>query len=338
VVDHAYSPQPATQNVQETARDVTGTSSGHALPYDTEVGLAAKYSLKGDDNDTLRLMHHFAISTSSSISNSAAETRLMRDIVPALAFEHDFLLSGILAVTALHLAILQPSAIHSNTASKHHSQALELIRPHLLHVTPDNVSALFSFSIMIACYSFGLHKTPCLDPLGEILDVFTLIRGIGDIVRAGADWLEQGPFAEQTILPTPSNPRASLAPRLEAVISSLSKHNSELVMDPAARTAYTTVIGMLRDAFLLFADKPREMVSVLPFPILVPAEFMERLKERDSLALVILAYYCVILHWLRHHIWLRAWGKEVVDAVNGTVDPEWRHCLEFAIEQVGSNV
>jgi hypothetical protein len=337
-VNHSHSSLSSTSNVKEPEGDTTSNPRDHVISDDKEIILATKYSLKGDDNDTLRLMHHFAISTSSSISNSPTEALLMRDIVPALAFEHDFLLSIILAVTALHLAKLHPSAINSNAAMKHHSRALTLIRPHLLHVTPDNVSALFSFSVLIACYSFGIHETPCLDPLGEIIDVFTLLRGIGDIVRVGAEWLKQGPFAQKSVLPTPSNPTANLSLKAEAAILLLSKHGSELVTDPAARSAYTAAIGMVRDAFLLSAEKPRDMASVLPLPILVPAEFMEMLRKRDMLALVILAYYGVALHWLRDHIWLKGWGKEVVDAVKNAVEPEWQRCLEFAVEQVGSNI
>jgi hypothetical protein len=334
VVNSPYSQSSSNPEDFGTAKDVTSNPSSHFLSKDTELTLAMRYSLKGDDNDTHRLMHHFAISTSCSISSSQSGVLLMREMVPALAFEHDFLFSGILAVTALHLAIILPSAVHSAAASKHHSQALTLIRPHLVHVTPDNVSALFSFSILIASYSFGIHETPCLNPIGEMVDVFTLLRGIGDIVRAGAQWLEQGPFAQQSMLPTPSNRSASLAPKLEAAFSSLSTHNLILITDPAARAAYSTAIGMLRDTFLLSAENPGAMMTVLPFPILVPPEFMERLRKRESMALVILAYYGLVMFWLRHHIWLRGWGKQIVDAVTHAVGPEWRKCLESAIEQV----
>jgi hypothetical protein len=334
VVNSPFSRSSSDREVTEITKDGTDASSNnHMISHDAEVTLARRYCLKGDDNDRFRLMHHFAISTSFSISNSLSEAHVMRDVVPALAFEYDFLLSGILAVSSLHLAIINPSAIHSDAALKHHSQALKLIRPHLLHVTPENVSALFPFSILIACYSFGIHETPCHDPIGEIVEVFTLLRGIGDIVKAGAKWLEQSPFAQQSILPAPSNPNASLAPEIEAVILSLTKRNSELIMDSTARTAYASAIALLRDSFLLSAEKPRAMSTVLILPILVPPGFMEKLRVREPMALTILAYYGLILLWLRDHIWVRGWGKEIVDAVKCAVGPEWHSCLGFAVEQ-----
>jgi hypothetical protein len=184
-------------------------------------------------------------------------------------------------------------------------------------------------------YSFGFHQTEpsCLDPLGAIFEVFTLIRGIRVIVKDGVQWLEQGPFA-QSMLPKGSSPNPSLAPRIEAAISALSQHNSELIPDSRSGDAYTGEIDMLRQTFLLAAEKPIAKMTALPFPIMVPDEFMEKLRDRDPMALVILANYGIVLYWLRGYIWLRGWGKEIVDAVNHVVEPKWHLYLEWAVEEV----
>ena len=337
MVDSPYGRIPSKPRADDIARSANRITHEGAPSHIEEVSLAKMYSLKGDDNDTLRLMHHYGISTCYSISDLTSASLPLRDAVPALAFEHDFLLSGLLAVTSLHLALLNPSAIHTNSAIKHHSQALALIRPHLTDVSPNNVAALFSFSCLIALYSFGFHQTDpsCSDPLREILEVFTLIRGIRVIVKNGVQWLEQGPFAA-SMLPTPSNPNTGLPPEIEAIISTLSERNSELTTDSTTQDAYAAAIGMLRQTFLLAAEKPGAKMMALPFPIMVPDEFMEKLSGRDPMALVILAHYGVVLYWLRGYIWLRGWGKETVDAVKYAVGPEWRLCLEWAVEEVDS--
>lgn len=334
-MNSSYSQLSSNPEVDRVARGVTNVTNDHRLSNDVEMSLAKTYSLKGDDNDTLRLMHYYTISTSFSMSDSSFAALRMRNVIPALAFEHDFLLSGILAVTSLHLAILNSCPIHSNAAMKHHSEALTLTRPHLSHVTPDNVSALFSFSCLIACYSFGFHQAnlSCADPIGEILEVFTLLRGIAVIVKNGAQWLEQGPFAE-SMLPKPSNPNASLAPKIEAAISSLSQCNSALMSDSVTQEAYAVAIEMLRQTFLLSAEQPNAKMAALPFPIMAPQGLMEKLRDRDPMALVILAYYGVVLHWLRDDIWLRGWGKEILDGVTKAVRSEWRVWLDFAVKEV----
>jgi hypothetical protein len=69
---------------------------------------------------------------------------------------------------------------------------------------------------------------------------------------------------------------------------------------------------------------------VMPFPIQCPLQFVLKLKEQDPLALVILAHYAVILHWLREeHLWMRGWGKDIVDTVKHTLDKEWLDCIEW---------
>jgi hypothetical protein len=338
VLNSSYSDLVTTPEVDEVTKNQAAIETQfQSLSHDEEISLAKTYSLKGDENDTLRLIHHYALSTSTSISDSQAAVLMNRDVIPALAFEHDFLLAGLLAVTSLHLAILNPCALHNDAALKHHSQALTLIRPHLLHITPDNVYALFSFSCMIVCYSFGIHKAEISshDPLEEMLAVFTLLRGIAVIAEMGEKWLEQSPFASSATLPEP-NSNTILEPTVEAALLSLSQRVLDSDVDPTSRDAYEAAIGLLRHSFLLSAEQPRSTRTALPFPIMVPQPFVEKLREREPLALVILAHYAVILHWLRHSIWLRNWGKEVVEAVRHVVGPEWHGCLEFNVEQVGS--
>jgi hypothetical protein len=338
VLNSSYSPFASKTDYNEAATgQATNETHFQSLSHDEEVSLAMRYSLKADDNDTYRLIHHYALSTSTSISDSPSAVLMNRDIIPALAFEHDFLLSGLLAVTSLHLAILNPCTIHNDAALKHHSQALTLIRPHLSHVTADNVYALFSYSCMIACYSFGIRKAAISshDPLGDMLAVFTLLRGITVIVEMGEEWLENSPFADSTKLPEP-NPNTRLAPKVEGALFSLSQSIPDSNTDLTSREVYEAALSLLRHTFLLSAEQPHSTRTALLFPILVPQQFVDNLRDKDPLSLVILAHYAVVLHWLRHSIWLRGWGNEVIAAVRHVVGSEWDVVLKFAVEQVGS--
>lgn len=305
-----------------------------------EISLAATYALKGDDNDTLRLIHHYAVSTCFSISDLPSSIPTWRDTVPSLAFEHGFLLSGLLAVTSLHLALVNPSTCHTNAAIRHYSQALALIQPHLSDITPDNVFPLFSCSCLIALYSFGIYCTSQenLDPLAEIFELFTLIRGIAVIVKNGLQWLQHGPFAA-AMLPQPANHSTSLELEIEAALTTLSRHNLERITDPEAQGAYTTAIGMLRHTLLLAADIPDTKTTALVFPIMITIMghplFVEKLRDREPMALVILAHYGVLLYWLRNHIWLQGWGSQIIHAVKEAVELEWRGCLEWPLKVVG---
>lgn len=337
VLESAYPRIPPTLNPQDNTLNSRQIIHVGAPSHAEEVSLAKRYSLRGDNNDKLRLIHHYAISTCYSSWNATSVTQSvhLRDIVPALGFEHDFLLSGLLAVSSLHLALLNPSDINIASAIKYHTEALRQVQPHLMNVSPNNVGALFSFSCLIASYSFGFHQiqTPSNNSLKSILEVFTLIRGIRVIVRDGMQWLKKGPFA-QSLSINPSNPNASLEPKLEAALSKLLQRTSEHKSDPKSRDVYTAAIALLRQNFILASEKPGVKMTALPFPILVSDIFLESLKGEDPLALVIFANYAVLLHWLRGYVWLRGWGKQIVQAVNHIVGTEWSDCLEGAMQEI----
>jgi hypothetical protein len=340
VLESAYPRIPPKLNPQDNIPNPDRVIHVGAPSHAEEVSLAKRYTLKGDNNDRLRLIHHYAISTSYSSWNatSVMQSVHLRDIVPALGFEHDFLLSGLLAVSSLHLALLNPSDINIASAIKYHTEAICQVQPHLTNVSPDNVAALFSFSCLIASYSFGFHQiqTPSFNSLKSMLEVFTLIRGIRVIVRDGMQWLKNGPFA-QSLSISPSNPNASLEPKIEAALSKLLQRTSEQKSDSESRDVYTTAIALLRQNFILAAEKPGVKMTALPFPILMSDKFLESLKGEDPLALVIFANYAVLLHWLRGYVWLRGWGKQIVEAVKHTVGTKWRDCLEWAMQEISSS-
>ena len=56
-------------------------------------------------------MQHYAASTCKSISDTPEALAMWRDTVPELALKYGFLMSAVLSVTALHLAILNPSEV-----------------------------------------------------------------------------------------------------------------------------------------------------------------------------------------------------------------------------------
>ncbi|KAH6678029.1 hypothetical protein B0J14DRAFT_635204 [Halenospora varia] len=306
-------------------------------PVDTQVSMAARYSLQNDPNDTLRLLHHYAISSCISISDSEGVLPMWRDVIPAMAFEkgNEYLLSILLAVTALHLALLQPNEEHTKAAVHHYTLALEQVQPHLTEISKANISPLFTFACLIPLYSFGIHETSLSTApiLPQTTELFTLIQGITAIVVTGYQWLNSGPLSFYT-LPEVTDPSAPLPPALEASLALLSQRKPST--PPASVEEYSKALALLRHTFLLHQDSPNMKVAILPLPILVATGFVEKLKDSEPLALSILAHYAVILYRLRHHIWLRGWGKEIIDAVAELLggSEEWRECMVWPQEQI----
>lgn len=308
-------------------------------PVDTQITIAARYSLQSDPNDTLRLLHHYAISSCISISDSEGVLPMWRDVVPAMAFEkgNEYLLSILLAVTALHLALLLPNEEHTKAAVHHYTLALEQVQSHLTEIGEANISPLFSFACLIPLYSFGIHTTslPTTPILPQTIELFTLIQGITAIVITGHQWLNNGPLSFYT-LPEVTDPSAPLPPALESSLDLLSKQKP--TSPPESVEEYSKALALLRHTFLLHQDSPNMKLAALPLPILVATGFVEKLKDSEPLSLVILAHYAVVLYRLRHHIWLQGWGEEIIDAIaemlNG--NEEWQGCLAWPIEETSA--
>ncbi|PVH76200.1 hypothetical protein DL98DRAFT_641726 [Cadophora sp. DSE1049] len=303
--------------------------------------LSSSYILQNDPQDPLRLIYHFGASTSKSISDSHDCVPIWRDVVPALAFKHDFLLSGVFSVSALHLGLLFPSALHSKVALHHHTTGLQSFRHHLLNITSENVTALFAFSCLVPVYAFGSRNLAISaladqtkDVLIEIIDLFTLLGGIAIIIEKGSHWLEASSFAP--FLRTTSSPNPyHLSPAIESTLSILISQNKSTTLDPTLRASYDSAIQDLRCGFLRARDRPNAKMVVLPCPIMLNKDVMEEMRRKQPMALVILAHYGVLLHALRRDLWMKGWGRDVIFAVRGEVDAGvWGECLRWPVEQI----
>jgi hypothetical protein len=52
-----------------------------------------------------------------------------------------------------------------------------------------------------------------------------------------------------------------------------------MLTDPTARDAYAAAIQMLRQTFLLAAERPETKMTALLFPIMLPTHFMKKFER-----------------------------------------------------------
>ncbi|MCJ1391629.1 hypothetical protein MMC18_004494 [Xylographa bjoerkii] len=312
------------------------TASSPKVSIDTHSARRDEPGFLTEERDNLRLMHHFAVSAHKSIAPSREGLAVWRDLVPQLAFEYDFLLHGILAISALHLSLTSPvnKLANSALALRHYTAALALFRPHLSSITSSNIYPLFAFSCVVPVYIFGyphVSQFPS-NPLPEMFEMISVMRGCADIVRSGQQWLESSPF-KHLLLPQPTDPSQALPTEIEGALTGLLDRNDQTTIQPALRDAYKKAIEILWESFKLAGNMPGEQVTGLPFPILIPTEVLIMMREGDPMALIILAHYGIILHWLDTVPWMAGWGSQTVNAVNETVGEEWRGYIAWALQE-----
>ncbi|PWY80266.1 hypothetical protein BO94DRAFT_470979 [Aspergillus sclerotioniger CBS 115572] len=302
----------------------------------TEQSNAESYFARSE-KERLRLMNHYALHTSRSITEiilpKDQDQSMWGDWVPELAFEHDFLLHGLLGLSALHLALRGISQQkHTVMAIHHHNLGLALFRPHLSNVTPDNRDAIFAFSCVVALYTFGIQRSsePTEDPINRIYHVFSMIRGSALFVKSDHDAMEQSHWSV-LMLPYPF-PSVKLPGEMEDML------NTILQRIPTTSTAtqieiYQPAIRTLRDSLAMAILYRRTKMTLSYFPVVCPPEFWAMVRISEPLSLAILANYAVTLHWLRMNIWMECWGKEIVNAVHQVLPLDWHDCIAWAVRE-----
>lgn len=132
--------------IQQYGAKVKGSASEH------------QHSSILNDSDTF-LFRHYITMTSISIAHDGESETLWQVTVPQLAYRHRFLIHGILACSALHLAYKNPAEQweYLIKASSHQDIAMPLFRSAIDDVDEDNCHSIMGFSHLLVIYSFALE-------------------------------------------------------------------------------------------------------------------------------------------------------------------------------------
>lgn len=149
--------------------------------------------------EELGLVHFYTIHTAPTICRGH-DLNIWQVTLPEQAFQHNFLLDCLLALTCLHQgAIGNTLSGHSpwqwgKFAISYQTRALENFRPILSKITSANCHAAFGFSILTKVTALSLLNNTLRDPCESIMELREYIRGIGLINQQAEDALINGPF------------------------------------------------------------------------------------------------------------------------------------------------
>lgn len=270
--------------------------------------------------------------------------------IARLAFKHEFLLHGLLALSALHMSsgTCFQDIFLDDLARNHQSLALASYIPLLKDINEENCNAMFAFSAILGATSFAFLQqqeimTTSFEFITSVIDVFELLVGSIVIAVEGRSWLKNGRLAN-LLGPHPflvremsdCSPEAKSS--LDAVIA-----RAEAVSSPGSSVSnstedrmsiYASSAQLLARLFPAAPTETIKMEKVVGWPALAGIPLIARLKKGDSTALVILAHYGAALH-ISDHIWyLKGLGIRLVRAIADVVDEEWLPYLTWPLGQV----
>ena len=280
---------------------------------------------------------------------------MWRTTIPQIAFKYPVLMHSIFSISALHLAHLYPSRKPAciSSAIRHHDVALTTFRNELNHITPSNVSALFACSTLIIVYVFafplvspslsiGVNTPQILQPVQEILKVFSLLHGT-QVFSPVWSWLEAGEISllfknvDSTVNSGMSDEACASFSRLQSYIDNESDQVSDLT--PPRKQAYTAAIKSLKQLWNIVCIPDSNTGMVLSWPHMMESEYEKLLAERQPIALIILAHYAVLLDAFKEYWWLRGWGKQLILDVETSIgrDERWGNLMLWPLEMAAEH-
>lgn len=262
-----------------------------------------------------------------------------------LGFKHDFLLRGILAIAAYHMSFYQPdrSAELELVASNHQTLALSSFQETLANVNESNCYALFAFSCLIIVMAFASNtKAKPSDFNSEVLQWFYLLRGASIVLQMHSEAIKSSflkPLLDEMsrteTVPPHTIPDADRITDLFRICNVL---NHDRETSQAYTMAISSLLSTFTQASICKTQGKGTVLAGFVWPTTLPPKFVDLLSEKQPEALVILAYYCVIVHWSEagtNDTWfLQGWGRYMFETVGDLLPQPWHEHLDWPNEMI----
>lgn len=296
----------------------------------------------------LELLHHFTTSTCLTLSQEPSLKALWRINVPQIGFQYEYVMHCLLSIAALHMAYLLPEKreYYTSQGTTHHHNGLRLATSLIANVTNENCEPLYIFSTMTLFITIATSRTS---------DDFLLL---GNETNGG--WLELlkgtyfiiGNYHDALI-------NSSLGPmfihggkrahmREDAALDypvetddlqELRYHVNEAHLNEQTYSLCANAIEELRKSLALamkgntLSCEPGDVVFIWLYK--VNNGFLELVSAHCQEAIVIFAYFCVLLKLMDTRWWMQGSGVHLLGQIWDLLDEEHRLWIRWPIEEIG---
>ena len=293
----------------------------------------------------LELLHHFTTVVSLLMAHHGRPDAhaLWQIYAVKLGFKHEFLLRGVLAVSAYHLSYMLPEqkASYELKASTHQSIALESFQSALSRADESNCHALFAFSVMIVIMAFASPRKE--DPQTEILHWFHLMRGCQDVLLLHWDLMRKSFLSplidEMSYTETCPAHLVKDSDRITDLLSTCCTPDQNREISQAYALAIHELLKTFIQSSLLRSRGEGSILASFVWPLNLSPKYLELLGEHRPEAMVILAHYCVLLHWGEEEgeWFLKGWSSYTLDTIKASVGESWHTSLAWPEAVIASD-
>lgn len=294
--------------------------------------------------DGLELIIHWFTTTVYTV-NPVRDSRALeisQTFILDQARHHPFLLHGLLALSALHLADgcsktdTKSCAKYTSIATAHHTQGLAMYHSVLQNMNEENYSASIAFSSLTIMFAFALSRPSEINLIDYLVQIFLLAKGWTKVVTVASDLSCN--LTRNLLDPAIDDANTSLPSKIEEVFARLHSQNLIHTPDENDQEVLKLALDSLKTVFKTLASPggTQNPHVAIAWPNLLPERFTELLGKRQALAMVLVAYYCVVLDSVPKVWWLRGWSPGLLDAVwENLKDGDFREEVQWVRDRVG---
>ncbi|KAL4938319.1 hypothetical protein BDV06DRAFT_201098 [Aspergillus oleicola] len=357
---------PATEDrdsiTSSTSSDSIESTSSLVKPEDPAGICAAVKDMSIGDQ---KLLKNWCASTEVSLTHTKNKDRSWQSVIRRESVAHTALRHSVLALSAIQLASTTEDDTakrksHLQDAEKHYRQAVDDFPPQSDDLAEPGCNSIFSTaSVLFICElafpslaedgqrlstsadrfpSPSSEKeekkeqstSPCLD---RLLHLFKTVRGISSCTKV-LDIVEKGELKD---LFSQSDPYHQLPSTYTLPIFAMKNlNNAAAKKDSSHETAvYDDAISKLDRSLEMLSKGGEPTMIALRWMFRVPSRYLELVRERQPLALIIFAHYCAVLHHLRDRWWMDDRGSRLVKEISQLLGQDRQGSILWASDIVG---
>ncbi|RDW67499.1 uncharacterized protein DSM5745_09365 [Aspergillus mulundensis] len=345
-------------NASSTSSQSTQSSSSSGFKSDARADTPETCHVEEPRLGEMRLSDNWRSSTERTLTHSKSKDQSWQAIIQRESRGCPALHHSTLALSAMQLAIANEAGSaqrrdHFDDADRHYSQAVDQFPRMDESLSQSRSDAAFSTaSILFMCtlasaslaedgFRLSAHQrnnhgslTPSASPsLEKLLNMFSCVRRLS----SSTEMIEIVEKGELNGLFTRSDPYHQLpATYTLTILSMRNLNNATAKKDSSHETAvYDDAITKLDRSLEMLSKGGEPTMIALRWLFRLPSRYLELVREKRPLALIIFAHYCAVLHHLRDRWWMGDWGSRLVKEISQLLGPERLGSILWASDIVG---
>lgn len=270
---------------------------------------------------------------------------LWRVVVPQIGFSTRYILDGILAFSALHMARYNPLKrdILLSQATVYHTASLKEALPLISTISSENCSNLFLFGVLTLYFNLGSPKGDddiLLRANRAVPEWLYLLRGISSLVDADkAIFMSPVSLIFKRTTPTPCFWESLEHLEHDSLNELESSFRNKPDLGDVKRATLLEAVDRLKRSYdLLRGEELKDhdkLRAIYGWLFDVSDTYLKLLKEADNEALCVFAFFSVLLKDFESYWWVEGWAVHIISKIYDLLDEEYRLWIRWPIEEIG---